>query len=219
MQLDPERVAMGAAVYTPLMLRFYDVLVLACYLPFVWRCPNREVLALYARNVSACHLDVGVGTGYFLDRTPFPAAHPAVTLLDVNAACLAAASRRVARYEPRVVQANVLDPLPAIGPFSSVGLCALLHCVPGSIPAKALIFDHLKSVMAPAGRIFGATLVQGSVPRSFVAQRLMDYYNARGVFANEHDTVEDLESELAARFCKVNIRVRGSVALFEAQYA
>jgi hypothetical protein len=219
MQVEHERVTLAAAAYTPLVLHLYDSFVLRFYLPFIWRCPNRNVLALYARNVSGCHLDVGVGTGYYLDHTQFPEAHPAITLLDLNPDCLAAASRRVARYRPIVVRANVLEPLPAIGPFSSVAVCALLHCLPGSIPAKALIFDHLKCVMAPAARIFGATLVQGSVPRTFVAQHLMDFYNAKGVFQNAQDTVEDLESELSARFCNVNIKVHGSVALFEAQCA
>ncbi len=115
------------------------------------------------------HLDVGVGTGYLLDHAQFPVAHPEITLLDTNPACLNMASRRIARHAPRVVQANVLDPLPAIEPFSSVGLCHLLHCVPGDIPAKAVVFDNMKAVMSPGARIFGATIVQGSAPRSWAA--------------------------------------------------
>jgi hypothetical protein len=203
--------------YTSLTLRFYDSLVLGFTNRFVWRCNSRELLALYQANVSGCHLDVGVGTGYFLDRVLFPIAHPAITLLDVNPTCLAMTSRRIARYTPRLVEANVLDPLPSIGPFSSVGLCYLLHCVPGGIPVKAIIFDHLKAVMAPAARIFGATIVQGSTPRSWAAQRLLDLYNATGVLTNASDTVEDLEVELASRFRKVDVRLRGTVALFQAQ--
>jgi hypothetical protein len=217
MQFDPKRLASGHAVYTPLNLHLYDAFVLEFSNRFIWRCKSQELLALYQRNVSGCHLDVGVGTGYFLDRVQFPATHPAITLLDANAACLAMASLRIARHAPRLVEANVHDPLPAIGPFSSVGVCYLIHCVPGPIPAKAIIFDHLKAVMAPGARIFGATIVQGSAPRSWVAQRLLDLYNKIGVFSNASDTIEDLAAELGTRFCEVKLRLRGNVALFQAQ--
>ena len=216
MQFDPRRAALGHAVYTPLTLRLYDAFVLGFSNRFIWRCKSRELLALYQRNVSACHLDVGVGTGYFLDRTQFPTTSPAITLLDANPTCLETASCRIARHAPRVVEANVLEPLPSIGPFSSVGMCFLLHCMPGSIPAKAIAFDHVRAVMAPEARIFGATIVQGSVPRSRAAQWVMDFYNAKGFFSNTYDTVEDLEAELASRFCEVKVSVQGSVALFEA---
>jgi SAM-dependent methyltransferase len=206
------------AVLSPLTLFFYDAWVHGFSDRFLWRCPLHELLAFYHRNVSASHLDVGVGTGLLLDRTPFPA-RSAITLMDVNTACLETAARRIARHTPRIVRASVLAPLPAIGPFSSVGLGYLLHCVPGSMPAKAVAFDHLKAVMAPGARLFGATIVQGSVPTPWAARRVMDFYNARGIFANRHDTVEDLEAALRSRFSAVDVRMRGQVALFEATHA
>ncbi len=218
MQFDSQRVALGYAVYTPATLRVYDAFVLGFCNRFIWHCQSRELLALYQRNVSDRHLDVGVGTGYFLDRTQFPTSRPAITLLDANRACLHMASRRIARYAPHVVEASILDPLPAIGPFSSIGLCSILHCLPGNIPSKAIVFDRLKAVLAPTGRIFGATIVQGSAPRSLAAQVLLNFYNAKGVVTNAHDRVEDLESELRSRFCEVKVRTQGSFALFEAQH-
>jgi hypothetical protein len=219
MQPNSIRGASGYAVYSPLMLYLYDGYVLSFSNRFLWRCKTRELLALYQRNVSDCHLDVGVGTGYFLERTLFPGTRPAITLLDANAACLDMASRRIARHAPRVVQANVLEPLPSIGPFSSVGLCYLLHCLPGTISSKAVVFDHLKAVMTSTGRVFGATIVQGSAPKHWAAQRAMDFYNAKGIFSNVRDTVEDLEAELLSRFCDVKVRLQGTVALFEARGA
>ena len=45
---------------------------------YVWKCPTPEVLAFYDRYVSARHLDVGVGTGCFLDRCRFPSPDPTV---------------------------------------------------------------------------------------------------------------------------------------------
>ena len=212
---ETQKLASDYDVLSPLTLTFYDAWVHGFSDRFLWRCPFDELLALYRRNVSAAHLDVGVGTGLFLDRMPFPAG-AAITLMDVNAACLETAARRIARHAPRIVRASVLAPLPAIGPFASIGLCYLLHCLPGSIAVKAGAFDHVKAVMAPGARIFGATIVQGAVPTPWVTRRLMNFYNAKGIFSNVQDAVEDLEAELKSRFSEVDVRMRGQVALFEA---
>jgi len=215
LQSGAPTVPTGHSVYTPLALFFYDAWVHGFSDALLWRCPLRELLALYRRNVSANHLDIGVGTGLLLDRTVFPAETPSVTLMDLNVTCLDTAAKRIARHAPRVVQASVLEPLPPIGPFSSVGLCFLLHCVPGNIPAKAAAFDHIKAVMAPGARIFGATIVQG-VPTPWATQRLMDLYNAKGIFSNRDDRIEDLAAELTARFPDARVWRRGQAALFEA---
>ena len=68
-RLDPRP---GAAVYSRRTLEIYDPLVLGLCGTYVWKCPTREVLAFYDRHLSARHLDVGVGTGYFLDHCRFP---------------------------------------------------------------------------------------------------------------------------------------------------
>lgn len=163
--LDP--VHAGQAVYTPWTLRAYDAFVLGFSNRFLWRCPTPRLLDLYRRNVAAQHLDIGVGTGYFLDKTPWPVAHPEITLMDLNPHSLAAAARRIARYRPRAIIGNALEPLTVEGPFSSVGLNYLLHCLPGTLREKAVIFDHLRAVLAPGARVFGATILQGDAPRSF----------------------------------------------------
>ncbi len=43
---------------------------------------TRPFLTLYDQYVSANHLDIGVGTGYFLDHCRFPAANPRLALMD-----------------------------------------------------------------------------------------------------------------------------------------
>ncbi len=58
----------GAAVYTPLSLALYDLVVLGFSNFFVWRCSSRLILDFYNQHISDKHLDIGVGTGYFLDR-------------------------------------------------------------------------------------------------------------------------------------------------------
>ena len=212
-----DEVAAGQAVYSPLTLAAYDWFVLGFSNRVLWRCPTPALRALYDRNVSPRHVDIGVGTGYFLDKARWPAAKPEITLVDLNAHSLAAAARRIARFAPRAVRANALEPLPALGPFTSAGLCFLLHCLPGAIAEKSVVFDHLRTTLAVGARVFGATILQGDVPRSWAAQKLMNLYNRRGIFSNAGDTRQALQAALAARFHDVKIGIKGAVALFEAR--
>ena len=212
-----DEVAAGQAVYSPLTLAAYDWFVLGFSNRVFWRCPTANLRALYDRNVSARHVDIGVGTGYFLDKASWPAAKPEITLVDLNPNSLAAAARRIGRFAPRTVRANALAPLPALGPFASAGLCYLLHCLPGAIAEKAVVFDHLRPTLATGARVFGATILQGDVPRSWAAQKLMNFYNRKGILSNAGDTRQALQAALAARFHDVKIEIKGAVALFEAR--
>lgn len=212
--LDPMA---GQAVYSPAVLTLYDAWVLGISNHLIWRCPTRLLRELYDRNVSGCHLDVGVGTGYFLDRARWPVAHPEITLLDLNPNSLAAAARRIRRFSPRTVTSDVLKPLPLDRGFTSAGLNFLLHCLPGAIADKAIALDHVAKVLEPGARVFGSTIVQGDTPRSWAAQSLMDLYNRKGIFSNASDRIEDVERELVRRFDDVKVRRAGCVAIFEGQ--
>lgn len=120
-----DEVIAGQAVYTDASLKYYDWLVLKISNRWVWKCPTPRLLAMYNDCVTNQHLDVGVGTGYFLDccHFPDPDSPPSITLLDLNRASLEAAARRIERYSPQAVTANILAPLP-LGEtqFDSIGL-------------------------------------------------------------------------------------------------
>jgi ubiquinone/menaquinone biosynthesis C-methylase UbiE len=207
----------GEAIYTPAVLSVYDVVVHGLSNHILWRCPTSELCALYDRNVSARHLDVGVGTGYFLNRARWPVENPEIMLVDLNANSLAAAADRIARFTPRAAQANVLEPLPDLGRFCSVGLCYLLHCLPGAMAEKAVVFDNIRPLLEPGARVFGASIVQEAAALNAAARRIMDYYNAKGIFSNRADRVSELEAALATRFEDVRVVLKGTVAIFEAR--
>jgi SAM-dependent methyltransferase len=213
--ITPDQVAAGQAVYSKRLLNAYDFLVLGVSNRFIWRCPTPRLLAHYNRHVTANHLDVGVGTGYFLDRCRFPTPSPRIALMDLNPNSLEFAARRIARYSPETYVRNVLEPIadpPA--KFDSVGVNYLLHCLPGTIESKAAVFDHLLPLMNPGGVIFGSTLLQGGVRRNWAAKRLMKFYNAKGVFTNTQDDLDGLDRELRRRFQNVTIETIGSAAVF-----
>lgn len=114
----------------------------------------------------------------------------------------------------------MLEPLPRdgalTGPFDSIGLCYLLHCLPGTMREKSVAFDHLMPLMSAGARVFGATILQGDAPRSAPARALMAIYNRKGIFSNTADTFDDLKHALKDRFTDIRLERFGAVATFEA---
>ena len=62
----------GQAEYTRQLLAIYDPFVLGFMARVVWRCPTPQVIDRYRDNLGQRHLDVGPGTGYFLDKSGPP---------------------------------------------------------------------------------------------------------------------------------------------------
>jgi ubiquinone/menaquinone biosynthesis C-methylase UbiE len=210
-------VAAGAAAYTPALLRVYDAAVLTFSARVLWRCPTARVLALYNEHAGARHVDVGVGTGYLLDRCSWPVARPQITLVDLNPAALAYAARRIERYAPSAVQASVLDELPLpSGAYDSVCCAYLLHCVPGGMQRKAAALGALGRLLTAGGTVFGATIL-GTADRHTPWSRAVNaLYNRKRLFANADDDVDTLRDGLDANFASYELEVVGAVALFAA---
>jgi hypothetical protein len=208
----------GQAIYAPGTLALYDLVVLRLSNPLIWRCPTRRILSLYDQNATDSHLDVGVGTGWYLDRCRFPVPQPRIGLLDLNPDSLAAASHRIARYRPQTFRADVLEPVSLpVTPFRSISLTYLLHCLPGDMARKAAVFDHLAPLLWSGGVMFGATLLSEGVERSGPAKALMRVYNRKGIFSNEADSLGGLRRILERRFRQVELDVVGCAALFVAR--
>jgi len=215
MTITEKQVEAGQAVYSKSTLALYDWLVLRFSNRMIWACPWKRILALYDRHVTGNHLDVGVGTGYFLDRCRFPNDRPRLGLMDLNPACLDAAATRVARYRPEVYRANVLDPSGLEIPrFDSISMTYLLHCLPGTIKTKSAVFRHLKPLVNQGGVMFGATLLSEGVDRSWAAKRLMAFYNSKEIFTNDQDDLQGLRAMLSEHLTAVTVEVVGCAALF-----
>ena len=215
-------VGRGHEVYTPRFLKMYDTMVLGVSTPLVWGCRLSKLRQLYDENIGERHCDVGVGTGYFLDKASWPPA-PSITLVDVNPNALEAASQRIERFEPATVTADALQPLPdelPSGPFDSVGLNYLLHCLPGDMPGKAAtVFANVTPHVAPGGVVFGSTILTEGVQVPRQARGFVKAYNRRGIFHNAGDSLEGLTTALDQAFASHTVDVAGSVALFTARTA
>jgi hypothetical protein len=216
--ITEQRVEAGTALYSRFILAIYDWAVLGYRCRFYWGCPAYHLLELYNQCVSANHLDIGVGTGYFLDKCKFPSASIRLALMDLNANSLRAASERLIRYKPEVYQKNVLEPFGINTPaFDSIGMMNLLHCLPGSMETKTIVFEYAKAVMNPGAVVFGSTLLYKGVKRSAWATLALKYSNKKGFMDNMNDSLEDLRESLQRSFSESSVKVIGCEALFWAR--
>ena len=207
----------GQSEYSRPLLKLYDPLVLGPIARFVWRCPATRLVERYRQRIRSRHLDVGPGTGYFLERSGLPDRSP-VTILDPNPNVLRHVSQRLGQLDITAVEADVLKPLPVSGPFDSAALHLVIHCLPGPLPRKAAAVANVAAVLAPDGVLFGASVLGTSGRHTWAARRMLDAFNRQGGFDNLNDTEEGLGEILAASFEHVELETVGSVAIFAATH-
>lgn len=210
----------GAAIYSDRVLKLYDWWVLGLSNSHAWKCPTDVVLMpLFQEHLSANHLDVGVGSGFYLANSPnSPGQH--ITLFDLNENSLRAAATRIARSSPALIHGDIIQPGDALAgrKFDSISLFYLLHCLPGRMEEKApLVFATLANHLSTTGVLYGATILGDEVNHNWLGRRLMKLYNRKGIFGNADDTLASLQAALTGRFSKVAVWRHGKVALFRAE--
>ncbi|WP_327139176.1 class I SAM-dependent methyltransferase [Nocardia sp. NBC_01327] len=211
----------GARAYSRTWLNIYDLYVLGFNNHLVWRCPTRHLRALYDGHISNDHLDIGVGTGYFLRRATYPSTHPRLTLVDLSEPALAVTVDRLrARgLDPEVHIGSVLQPLPVERRrYGSVAANLLMHCVPGGWDSKGIAFAHVADTLAGSGVFFGSTVLNVGVPTNWLSRATSRAFNSNGIFHNEDDDLEGLRAALEREFSLVDIQMRGSMALWTARH-
>jgi len=214
MVVENTSVEAGQAVYSRLVLRVYDLWVLGLSNHWLWRCPTALLRQHFSTYASANHLDVGVGSGYYPDRCLSNNTRR-LALLDLNTNSLAVTGRRVQRFNPEVYNANVLEPLSlSCEKFDSISLFYLLHCLPGKLQEKSIVFRYLSDYLNKDGTIFGATILGKGITPNTAGRKLMAIYNRKGIFDNYEDSYDSLQSALREHFTEVEIQVVGCVAIF-----
>jgi SAM-dependent methyltransferase len=206
----------GQADYSELLLRLYDPLVLGPIARYVWRCPAELGVRMYRQHIRPNHLDVGPGTGYFIDHAGLPAGSK-VTILDPNPTVLRHVSRRLRDLDVTAVEADVLKPLPMAGPFDSAAMNAVLHCLPGPLDRKAVALANIASVLAPDATFFGATVLGRSARQTRMGRAFLTAFNWRGAFDNLDDTEDGIADSLRRSFREVTIETVGGLAIFAAK--
>lgn len=202
----------SSGIYNPITLRLYDAGVLGLTNSLIWQCSTSTLVEHYRNHAGREHLDIGPGTGYYLEKID----SPSITLLDLNTACLAAAADRISGDTKSVdaLQQSFFDPLPRDRSFDSIGLNFLLHCVPTHDKWERLA--ELREHLSPGGTLFGSTVIPHQATSTPMARLLNGIYNRLGIFGNADDTMEQIENALDG-LSEINIHRVGQVALFSAR--
>jgi SAM-dependent methyltransferase len=206
----------GQAGYNRFMLAIYDPWVIGFMAPVVWKAPVEPALAGYRQHLGQRHLDVGPGTGYFIEKAE-PPEGTEITLLDPNPKVLARSSRRLASLNPVTVEADVMKPLPLQGRFDSAALSFVLHCLPGPLEHKAVAISNIAAVLEPDGVLFGGTVLGTEAEHSRAARGVLRAFNRQGAFDNLGDTADGLQAILEGSFRDVEVEATRSVAHFIAR--
>jgi SAM-dependent methyltransferase len=209
----------GAAVYSPWVLKLYDWWVLGVSNRRAWQCSTKDVLLpFYRRHIGARHLDVGVGTGFYLQHAGCRPGQE-VALLDLNENSLRTAAHRLGRDDVKWFVQDVMQPVTALDhrQYDSIALFYLLHCLPGEMKDKARVFANLKPHLASGGVLYGTTILGDAAGHNAFGRKLMDVYNKKGIFGNRADTLESLHRALREHFAEVELVQHGKVACFAAR--
>jgi SAM-dependent methyltransferase len=203
------------AGYTRFLLAIYDPWVLGFMARTVWRSPTPPVVERYRPLFGRRHLDVGPGTGYFIEKAA--PAGTQITLVDPNPNVLARCGRRLASMHPTMIEADVMKPLPVDGRFDSAALSHVLHCLRGPQSNKAVAIRNVADVLEPDGVLFGSTVLGMTERHSRPAHAVLRAFNRHGDFDNLGDTADGLREILETSFRTEEVDVVGSIAHFVAR--
>jgi hypothetical protein len=159
------------------------------------------------------HLDIGIGSGYYPAHAGI-SKKTQITLMDLNPSSLHYTKERLGRPDAQIVQADVLQPLPLKGVYDSISTFFLIHCLPGPLERKMVLFSNLKPYLAENGTIYGTTVLGKDVSHNFFGWVLMCIYNWRGIFSNWDDGEKEMREALCKDYKQVETRVVGRVLLF-----
>lgn len=205
----------GQAAYTPLILKLYNLWVLDISNTWIWRCPKKLQQEQFNQYITENHLDIGVGTGHYLKQCQWlPQAK--LSLMDLNPNCLDVSKNLLQDQAPSVYLHDIFKPKESLfDQFNSISMNYLLHCLPGNMETKSEALANATSMLIPGGVLFGATILADAKFHTKTSQRLCAFYNKKGIFSNQEDTLEKLKSTLAKYLTDVEVSVVGCVSLFK----
>ena len=208
-----QKTILSQAYFNLVSLIFYDWLLYGFVSQYIWGCTPHFLINRYRTLIGNKHLEVGVGTGYLLDK--LNPSNMAIDLMDLNDNCLQKTCKRLGRYNPNIFKQNILEPCNGhVDQYQSISLNYVLHCLPGDFNHKTVAFGHLKELLLKDGVLFGATVIGRNNKGHLAAQLFMRLLNVIGLFNNTNDEPEKLRTGLGQYFSYVDVDVYSSTAVF-----
>lgn len=220
LELSTAKVMRSQRFFNKASLFIYDFILYGFISKYAWGSSLQRLDAHFQKYVSSNHLEVGVGTGYLLDRIKFSTPNPRLALMDLSLPCLEKTRHKVSRYSPEIYVQNLLEPMQhGILPFESISINYVLHCVPGDINQKCQALIQLKTLLKPDAVLIGTTVLSKDASKNLLARPFMWFLNFLGVFNNSEDGAIDLENFLKTNFQVVEFDVVGVTAFFAVKIA
>jgi hypothetical protein len=207
----------GASVYSKTSLLLYDALVHWFSNNWIWNCQRFHLANYYQRSFSSEHLEIGIGSGRLLGHLSKEYHFDRLVIGDVNDDCLAFASKVLGKRLHTAIRLNLLErssKWPDVGRFGSIGFNYVLHCLPIDFAAKLRIMDQLiDRFLSKEGVLVGSTILPGC-RSAWLSNRVMRFYNRKGIFSNENDSLPELKAWIQARGNQSEWKIVGDVAIF-----
>lgn len=201
--------------FNKVSLIFYDLILYGVISKYAWGSSIARLDSHYKKYVRSNHLEVGVGTGFLLNRVAFDSIQPRLALMDLSRDCLEKTKLKVSRYAPETYIQNLLEPIGYdIPQFESIGVNYVMHCVPGNLIEKSIAFSHLQPLLSKEGVLFGTTVLSEDVHKNLLAKPVMWFLNFLGIFNNRGDNARDLKNYFENNFHLIEFEVIGVTAFF-----
>ena len=210
-----KRLELSYAPYTKKWaLTFYDWLVTHYSNRFVWKCPAKNMVEQYHMHTGNTHLDIGVGSGYYLLKCGYLAKK--LHLMDLSSLALDVTEKRSKHKDCTKIKHNVFNEFPVqCAKYDSIAMNYLLHCMPGTLSKqKSSAISNAVKCLKDGGVLFGSMILNAEYINGFMGKIINNKYKQMGIFNNMEDTPEDLEKALKKYLTNVNIKRVGNVLLF-----
>lgn len=202
----------GQKIYSKAALKLYNFYVLFFNNNYVWKCKTPKLLENYINHTSSNHLDIGVGTSYYLNKVRNKI--DKITLMDLNDNCLNKVSGMFQAKQVETIRLDILEDVPSTlyNKFDSISFNYLIHCIPNTPKNKAEAFENIAKMLKYGGKAFGSTIINDY--KNTIAIKTAKKFNNKKIFDNTHDTFESIEKCLKDNFKEYSIEQIGSVCKF-----
>lgn len=189
----------------------YDYLVNDLNCNLVWQCEKNNIVQNYVSNITGNHIEIGPGTGYFLQNEQFNT----LQLIDINNDILVNSGQNLKKNSIEIQSHchNIFSyTLTHLKPADSIGLSYVLHCVPGKIEDN--VKNLINNIHFDKYILFGASVIKDPEERNMFAEIELFWLNKLGIFNNHGDTYKGLQKYLQESGFEYNLRLEGYVAIF-----
>jgi hypothetical protein len=126
------------------------------------------------------HLEIGPGSGYFLNPSNHNKNINKLKLMDINLPILKYSKNNLLKCYPnvKIIEHNIFEDKIELGDIESVGINYLLHCVPGNLEKK---IDKLVSNLPDNINIFGSSVINDTDKQNILSNLELKFLNKYGM--------------------------------------